>query len=225
MTKNESAYEDGETGDMSGLRTGYWAAIATFISGLVFLAVLVATVISGTGFPPSGIFLTLISVDTLLAAVAMVFLWSAVHVFAPADRKIFSQCSLAMITVLAALTGIVRFVQLSLVPQALAAGKTDGLDFFRVYGEFSLMADIEVLAWGGFLGLALLCLAPVFRRRKLERGLFWTLIVSGLLCLIGAMGKVVSLTPLVFIGILGWGPGLTVATGLMVIWFRRKTAN
>ena len=77
-----------------------------------------------------------------------------------------------MITILAALTGITRYAQILLVPQALAAGKTDGLELFRVYGEFSLMADIKVLAWGVFLGLALLCLAPVFRKRKLERGSF-----------------------------------------------------
>jgi hypothetical protein len=225
MTRKKSGYENCEAGHISNLKTGYWAAIATFSAGLAFLAVLVATVISGTGFPPTGLFLTLISVVTLISAVAMVFLWSAVHVCAQGDRKVFSQCSLAMVTILAALTGITRFVQISLVPQTLAAGKTDGLVLLRVYGEFSLMADIEVLAWGGFLGLALLCLAPVFRKQKQERALFWTLIISGLLCLIGAVGKVVSLTPLVFVGIMGWGVGLTIVAGLMVIWFRRKVVD
>jgi hypothetical protein len=210
---------------INNLKIGYWAAIAAFITGLGFLAVIVATVISGTGFPPTGLFLALISVDTLLAAVAMVFLWSALHICAPPERKIFSQCSLAMITILAALTSIARFVQISLVPQALAAGQTDGLELFKVYGEFSFIADIEVLAWGVFLGLAMLCLAPLFHRRKLERALFWTLIISGPLCLIGAVGKVTSFVPLVFVGILGWGVGLTIATGLMVIWFKQKIVN
>ena len=143
MKENEIDYETGKDGVKSNLKTGYWAAIVTFVAGLGFLAVLVATVISGTGFPPIDIFLTLISVDTLFSAVAMTFLWSAVHICTPMDRKIFSQSSLAMITILTALTGITRFVQISLVPQAIAAGKTDGLELFMVYGEFSLMADIE----------------------------------------------------------------------------------
>jgi hypothetical protein len=224
MTENKSDYENCSAVNLSNLKTGYWAAIVTFITGLLFLVVLVATVVSGTGFPPTGLFLTLISVDTLLAAVAMIFLWSVLHICVPADRKIFSLSSLAMVTILAALTGITRFVQISLVPQSIAAGKTDGLDLFKVYGEFSLMADIEVLAWGVFLGLALLCLAPVFFKQQKERPLFWTLIISGLLCLIGAVGKVLSLVPLVFVGILGWGVGFTIATGLIVIWFRRQVA-
>jgi len=127
-----------------------------------------------------------------------------------------------MITILAALTCLTRIVQISLVPQALEAGKTDGLSWFLVYGELSAMADIEVLAWGGFLGLAMLFLAPVFRQRKLERTLFWTLIISGTLCLIGIVGKVLNIPALIFVGISGWGLGLTIATGLMVFWFRER---
>ena len=225
MTVSNLDHGNRDPASIGNQKIGYWAAIVTFITGIGFLLVIVVTVVSGTGFPPTGLYLTLISVDTLLAAVAMVFLWSALHICAPADRRIFSQCSLAMVTILAALTSIARFVQISLVPQALAAGKTDGLGWFNVYGEFSLMSDIEVLAWGVFLGLALLFLAPVFRKQKLDRALSWTLYISGLLCLVGAVGKVVSSTPLVFVGILGWGVGLTVAAGLIAIWFRRKVAD
>ena len=221
MTENKSDYDNSEDGVISNLKTGYWAAIVNFILSVIFLAVVAASFISLKG-TPVGIYLTLVSVATLLAAVAMVFLWSAVYICTPQSRKIFSLCSLAMITILAALTCITRIVQISLVPQALDAGKTDGLSWFLVYGELSVMADIEVLAWGGFLGLAMLFLSPVFRKRKLERTLFWTLITSGSLCLIAVVGKLVSMPALIFVGILGWGLGLTIVIGLMVFWFREK---
>jgi hypothetical protein len=222
MKDYKSDYENNEDGIISNLNTGYWAAIIVFILMVGFLVLTVATIISGTGLPPVEPYLTLINVDTLLGAVAMVFLWSAVHNSAPANRKIFSQCSLAMITILTALTCITRFVQISLVARALAAGITDGLEWLTAYGEFSVMSDIEALAWGGFLGLALLFLAPVFRDRKLVRALFWVLLISGTLCLIGTVGKVASIIPLTFVGVVGWGLGLTIATGLMVTWFRGK---
>jgi hypothetical protein len=111
---------------------------------------------------------------------------------------------------------------MSLVPQALAAGKTEGLDWFLVYGELSIMADIEVLAWGGFLGLAMLFLAPVFRREKLELAVFWTLIISGTLCLIGVVGKALNIVTFTFIGLAGWGLGLSIFLGLMVFWFKER---
>ncbi|MFC1910857.1 hypothetical protein ACFLXC_06235 [Chloroflexota bacterium] len=205
----------------NSLKTGYWAAIANFIFGLFFLAAVAASFIALKG-PPVGIYLTLTSVITLIGVVAMVFLWSAMHICTQPDRKVFSLCSLAMITVLTALTSITRIVQISLVPQALDAGKTDGLSWFLVYGELSVMADIEVLAWGGFLGLAMLFLAPVFRKQKLERTLFWTLIISGSLCLIGVVGKVLNIPALTFVGLSGWGLGLTIFMGLLVFWFKRK---
>jgi hypothetical protein len=94
-----------------------------------------------------------------------------------------------------------------------------------VYGELSFISDVEVLGWGGFLGVAMISLAPVFRGQKLERALFWTLAISGVLCLVGLAGKAVSITPLVFVGIMGWGVGITVATLLMAIWFRSRQST
>jgi hypothetical protein len=221
MTEPTSDCEVSESGLDSNLKIGFWAAIVNFIFGLFFLATVAASFIALKG-PPVGIYLTLTSVASLIGAVALVFLWSAVHISTPPNRQIFSLSSLAMITILAALTCLTRIVQISLVPQALAAGKTDGLSWFLVYGELSVMADIEVLAWGGFLGLAMLFLAPVFRQRKQERTIFWTLTISGILCLIGLMGKVLVIPVLIFVGVAGWGLGLTITTALMVFWFRGR---
>ena len=51
------------------------------------------------------------------------------------------------------------------------------------------MFAIEMLAYGWFLGFALLAIAPVFHERttRLEGGLFWLMLISGALCLLGGI--------------------------------------
>lgn len=90
------------------------------------------------------------------------------------------------------------------------------------YGWPSIMAAMEVLAWGFFLGLAFLFLAPVFRKGKLELAIFWTLIISGIFSLVAVLGQVMNSTVLNMLGIIAWGPGLIVLFSLLASWFRKS---
>jgi len=54
--------------------------------------------------------------------------------------------------IFAAQTSINRYVALTVVRQSLAAGNTDGLQWFLPYTWPSIMLAIEYLAWGFFLG-------------------------------------------------------------------------
>ncbi len=80
---------------------------------------------------------------------------------------------------------------------------------------------MEVLAWGFFFGVACLVLAPVFSCRKPESGIFWTLILTGVLSLLAALGQVSHPSPLSVAGPVAWGPGLALAVVLIVIRFRK----
>jgi hypothetical protein len=99
-------------------------------------------------------------------------------------------------------------------------GITDGLNWFMPYGWPSIMAAMDVLAWGFFLGLAFLFLTPVFRRGKLELAIFWTLILSGVFALLAVLGQALNSVPLNLLGILAWGPGLIVLFILLAFWFK-----
>jgi hypothetical protein len=164
-------------------------------------------------------------VVSLLSAPGMVCLWAVLHQAAPTEKKVFTQASLSLVIIFAALTCINRYVSLTVVPQAHSLGISNGLEWFMPYGWPSVMAAIEVLAWGFFLGLAFLALAPVFEKGKLERVLFWTLIFSGIFCLVGTLGQVLNSIPLNLMGILGWGIGLTIVLALLAAWFRRRPVN
>jgi hypothetical protein len=146
---------------------------------------------------------------------------------APSDKKLFFQASLVMIVIFATLTSINRYVGLTVVKQSLASGNTSGLQWFMPYGWPSAMLAVEYLGWGFYFGLACLSLAPAFVSGSLERAIFWTLLATGMLSLLSVIGQVLGSNSLTFslftmAGVLGWGPGLTVATLLIAIWIRRK---
>jgi hypothetical protein len=102
-------------------------------------------------------------------------------------------------------------------------GNTDGLNWFMPYGWPSIMAAIEVLAWGFFFGLALLFLAPVFRTGRLELVIFWTLTLSGIFSLIAALGQIMNSVILNLFGIIAWGPGLMLFFALLPKWFKAQS--
>ncbi len=196
------------------------------ILGLAYLGLLVSMVASGSGYPPVEPFQTSVNILVLITAAWMVFFWSILNHITPGDRKLFSQASLAMIVIFAALTSINRYVALTVVKQSLAAGNTNGLQWFLPYGWPSVMLALEILAWGFFFGLACLLLAPVFSKGRLERSISWILIVTGILSLLAVAGQMsgvggVAFNPFTLAGVVAWGPGLTTAAVLMAIWFHK----
>ncbi len=202
-------------------RLGYGSAILGVILALIFLAALAAVLASGE-MPPAEPYQTIISLVSLLSAPLIVWLWALLHQAVAPEKRAFTQASLALVTIFAALTSINRYVALTVVRQSLQMGVTGGLEWFMPYGWPSIMAAIEVLAWGFFLGLAFLTLAPAFSSGKLERSLRWTLTASGIFCLLGALGQAVNIVWIFFAGILGWGLGLTAVLALLAAWFHRR---
>jgi hypothetical protein len=121
--------------------------------------------------------------------------------------------------IFATLTCINRYIQITVVRPSLARGQTDGLSWFLPYGNPSVMASLEQLAWGFFFGLALLALTPVYRQHK---PIFWTLLVSGIFSLAAILGQLLSIVFLTFIGVLAWGPGFLVLLLLLFFWFNNN---
>ncbi len=202
-------------------RMGYWLSLFSLLLGVAYFGLVIAALVSGD-FPPAGLYESLISVVTILSVPGIVLLWVVIHQITPAEKQVFSLGSLVLITIFATLTSINRYNALTTVPQATAMGKTDGLEWFLPYSWPSIMAAMEVLAWGFYYGLACLCLAPVFGKTKLEKAIVWTLIASGGLSLVATLGQVVNSALLNMTGILAWGPGLILLLALWMQWFKKR---
>jgi hypothetical protein len=195
---------------------GYWLSLINLVGGLVYFSLVSIAYLDG-GLPPVEPYQTMISIITFFSIPGIILLWVVIYRITPPSKKLYSLSSLVMITIFATLTSLNRYNSLAMVPQALAMGKTDGLQWFLPYGWPSLMAAVEVLAWGVYYGLACLCLAPAFRQGRLEKTIFWTLILSGGLSMLSALGQVLNNIALNLLGIIAWGPGFIF---LMVLWMR-----
>lgn len=202
-------------------KLGYWTSLIEIVLAIGYLGAVAAMLMTGT-IPPTEPYISIVSAVSLASAPFFVFLWAILHNAASPETRIFTQTSLALIVIFATLTSINRYVALTVVRQSVDMGITDGLNWFMPYGWPSIMAAMEVLAWGFFLGLAFLFLAPAFRRGKLEIAIFWTLIISGIFCLIAVLGQALNSTALNMLGIMAWGPGLIVLFVLLASWFRNS---
>jgi hypothetical protein len=165
---------------------------------------------------------SVISVVILLACPLLVFVVAALHGAVQGTRQTLSQLGLCLVVIFAALGGVNRFISLTVVPQSVAAGKTAGLEWFMPYGWLSVTSAVEMLAWGLFLGLAFLVIAPIFRSDKLDEAIFWTCIITGILCFLALLGQLFNLPALMTLGLLAWGPGLALFLILMAVWFRKR---
>jgi hypothetical protein len=202
-------------------KLGYWSSLIQIVLAAMYLAAVAAMIISGA-IPPAEPYISIVSIVSLASVPIFVFLWVILNNVSAPEKKVFTQTSLALIVIFATLTSINRYVAMTVVRQSIAMGITDGLNWFMPYGWPSIMAAMEVLAWGFFLGLAFLFLAPVFRTGRLELAIFWTLIVSGIFSLIAVLGQVMNSVLLNILGIIAWGPGLIFLFGLLASWFRHS---
>ena len=202
-------------------KLGYWMSIIEIVLAAIYLGSVAGMFISGT-IPPAEPYISIVSIVSLASVPIFIFLWAILHSVSSPGKKVFTQTSLALIVIFGTLTSINRYIALTVVPQSQEMGITNGLNWFMPYGWPSIMAAMEVLAWGFFLGLAFLFLAPVFRKRKLEIAIFWTLVISGIFSLIAVLGQIMNSVVLNMLGIIAWGPGLIILFVLLASWFKNS---
>jgi len=153
-------------------KLGYWSSLIQIVLAAMYLAAVAAMFISGT-IPPAEPYISIVSIVSLASVPIFVFLWAILHNVSSPEKKVFTQTSLALIVIFATLTSINRYVAMTVVRQSIAMGITDGLNWFMPYGWPSIMAAMEVLAWGFFLGLAFFSLRRSFVQAN------WNLLFSG----------------------------------------------
>jgi len=110
-----------------------------------------------------------------LQMLAFVGLLVCVHRTAPAEQQVYSQLGVVFGASGAVIIAADYFVQLSVVPPSLLAGETDGIALLSQYNPHGLFVVLEELGYL-MIGVALVCLAPVFWRSR--RAIAWISIVA-----------------------------------------------
>jgi hypothetical protein len=202
-------------------RTGFLAAAVSTAAGLLYFLVILAALIAGQfTFPPPEWLQLFGGVISLIMCPVLVVMMAALHGVTPAPKQVLSQAGLGFTLLFAMAVSINRFSQLGIVRQAQPVGLGDELLRFQAYGDYSIMLGMEYLGWAWFLGLGLLCAAPLFSNGRLESWIRWLMLLYAGLALLSAVGFLLG-SWLALVGFGAWGLVLVIITGLLMAYFNR----
>jgi hypothetical protein len=201
MSENHSTTRPLEMhGEMAAL--GFWSAVIATVA-LVFSGITATTAMKIPSL-----------VSGLLLVPAFVVLMACVHNYAPAERKTFSRLGMLFALGYAVLIGFNYYMQLTLVRQGLYQ------DAFDMSSPLSVMWVIEVLGYG-FMGLATLSAAWIFRGGIMENAVRWLFVTNGVLGIGGMIGYALGWSlSLLLGGLIVWDIIMPTSTILLAILFR-----
>ena len=194
-------------------KLGFWAAVTVVVIGLVYVVVLIAGITqAGVDTPITDPILAVMEGLTILSALAILIAVAAVYQLAPADHKLFGLIALIFISLFTGMTSTVHFLELTISRQTGTAE--------IVWPSQSYAA--ELLAWDGFLGLALIFLSFVFTSNRSDNVIFYSFLISGILTLSGIIGPLTGNMQLQRIGIVGYAIVLPIAFYFLARMFQRE---
>lgn len=203
-----------------------WTMVA--IGGAYAIALAVGFATYGVRAPITDPLLAVMEGLTLLSAPALVILIATLHGDTPPARRLYSALAFGFTVPFAGLTTAVHFVELTALRQLGTAG--------IVWP--SVPYALELLAWDGFLGLALLCAAASLppaeamqssvpasqvTRAKQDNVLRRCMQLAGVLCLAGLGGPAVGQMRWQLIGVFGYAAVLPVVCYLLARRFRHAS--
>jgi hypothetical protein len=203
------------------------ATLATIFSVVYVVAQLAewAGLLGSQGGPESGSTptgLIILLTPSLLLGPSFLVLVVSIHRFASPQRKIWSQAAVAFATAYAVLTGLVYFVQLTLVAPRLAHGETQGIEVLIFEPFNSFLYAVDILGYS-FMSLATLFAAFVFAGSSgLQRVIRFLLIANGLL--LPFLALQMFFHPLIYIAAL-WAITFPGATLCLALLFRRSSVR
>jgi len=201
---------------------GVLSATLILIVGLVYAVVLTLgfASLAAPNQPIGNPYFTVMEALILVLAPAMVALMASIHAWSPYQTKGLTLVALIFTGMMATITCSVHFMILTLSGRR---GFTEGavVDSFLAFQWPSVVYVLEILAWDVFFALAMLFAAPAFRGGGLYRAIRITMIISGLLALVGLIGVPSGDMMLRNIGIGGYLGAFLVVDGLLLTLFLR----
>ena len=223
----------------SSAQVGYWAALGSSVTFIVYTACFVLILASAPIFTWTNLqdyvaytnahnqtWKFVAQVDMLLFGVFYVVMLNAIYDNATATNKSTTRLGLLFGAMFALLVCSHYFVQISSVRLSVIKGQTDGLLQFIQANPYGGLAAMNMLGWTLFLGLSSLFVAPVFRNGRLEKLLHIAFIANGIFCLVGGIAYVLEITLLIFVcTTLGMGASVIVIAVALCFWFKRIRQN
>ncbi len=177
--------------------TGIATCILYFISVAVFL------------ITKAGIALTAWELMTILSAPVVLFVLLELSTFVSIP-SVYKKAMLAFMACTCALTGAAHIVNITVTRPLIKEG-LNVPTYFQIGFWPSVEMAVDYLAWGFFTGLAFLCIGIAIQNKdKAKRIMKSTLLICGILCLIGFFGTVSINENMWYAAPMGYGLGTMV---------------
>lgn len=210
------------TGASWAYNLGFISSLVITVAGIVYFLVLVGSLIAGQlTFPPAEGIQLFAGIISLIMCPSLVLVMASLHTITDENKRVLSLVSLGFTLLFALAVSINRFSQLGVVRQAASVGRVEGISWFLAYGDYSIMLGLEYLGWAWFLGLAMLCAAPLFSNGNTEKWIRYLMVLYGVLGLVSAVGFLIG-SWLSVLGFAAWGVVLVIIGGLLVRYFSKK---
>lgn len=236
FVKMEGSYVDfkeKETGLLSA-KIGFWSALSLLVltigytvgAGVGFAVMPVEYMMDIRNFAAkiSGVyqnFFSLCQATAFLIGPVYLVLLCCISEYTPNEKKILSRIAISFGIIFTVLSCFTYYVQFTTVRQSILIGQLEGLDQFTVLNPRSAIGAINLLGWTLFLGLSSLFIAPTFDKVKLEKVIKWTLNVSGIACVLGAIAFVLEISWYLMLYTMITTITFTVASISLCIFFKR----
>lgn len=213
-------------------QTGFWSA--TVVALLVIL-IDVGMILSAVLFPMT----TITSMETyansfnslqmlpfipsLLLGPLFVVMMLAIHQNASDDKKVLSQLGYSFALICAAVLSIHYYIQLTFVQQGILSHETAGVWQFAAPNPHSFFWTFAALGYG-FMGIALLCTAPVFSGKS-ERSIKYLFMANGVVGIVFLIGNAVGIFMINILSSFVWGVLFLIAAILLAQKFRNSQTS
>lgn len=201
---------------MTNNAVGRWSCIVVFLVGVAyFVALLVGFATRGLSAPIVDPLLAIMEALTIVAALALFAMMTAVHGRATVERRTAGVVALGFMLLATGLTCTVHFVELTAMRQLGPATLVWPSPAYA----------LEILAWDLFLGLSLIFAAFTFESSGRERGMTRGFIACGVLCLLGFTGPVAGNMRLQLVGVFGYAVVLPLLCLALATIFRDDASS
>ena len=202
----------------SARRLGIASSTGLLAVGILYVAVITLwLIIEATPRAPIGDpYLAVMEVLTMVSALALLGLVIAIWCFADVARRLPALTALAIGSLAVGLTMAVHFVQLTAIRQLWRAGR---LADYRLVWPSALFA-VEYFVWDILVGFTLLSVSFALAGGPAAGPARRTLLISGVLCLVGAAGPLSGRMLLQNVAVLGYAVVLPIAGALTARMFR-----
>lgn len=165
--------------------------------------------------------LTIFELVTIVSAVVIILIFISI-LNRVENNSLYKITTIVSMGCTITLTSVVHFTNIAVIRNLITQGVN--IPKYLQLGYWpSVVTAIDYLAWGLFVGCAFISTGlAISKSFKKYKTLKITLIISGILCLIGLLGTVIINENLWYIAPLGYGLGTLIVCIEMLIENRRK---